>query len=379
MAILGAQEDIRKFVDLSMTKVESAPRNKAKRGEGRGPMAVGWDVTRRNVVLGGVAASLSAPRLAAAKPATRIVFSLDFIPLGRHAPWYAALGAGYFREEGLDVTIVPAQGTAQALQAIDSGVVQLGLGDVPGLVLARAAGSRMRVVTVNYQKSPYAIFSLANGAAVTHAHQLEGLHLGSGAGSFTPKMIAGFMTEKGLDPHKLHIVNIAPPARAGMLLSGRIPAIEFFVMSQPGLQAGAKAAHTSLDTFLLADHGLDLYSLGITGKDEFLAKNKQTVKGFVRAALRGWKLALSNPKQAAAYQMKFIPTLKEASIVAEIGVVRHLAVTNDTRRHGLGWFDPAKMASNVDFVVKYIGVSGKAPKPADIYEEGFLPSPPILP
>src|SRR5262249_29200612 len=31
-------------------------------------------------------------------------FVLDFISLGRHAPWYVALGKGYFKDEGLNVT-----------------------------------------------------------------------------------------------------------------------------------------------------------------------------------------------------------------------------------------------------------------------------------
>jgi NitT/TauT family transport system substrate-binding protein len=316
---------------------------------------------------------------AQAQEPAKLTFSLDFIPLGRHAPWYAALGAGYFREEGLDVSIIPAQGTAQVLQAVESGLAQLGLVDVPGLVLARAGGSKIKMVTVNYQKSPYAIFSLSPGAEVTKPEQLEGLKLGSGAGSFTPKVIAGFMMQKRLDPKKLEIVNVAPPARANMLLSGQVPAIEFFVMSKPGLEAGAKTANAQLDTFLLADNGLDLYSLGIAGTEDFIAKNPDLVKRFVRAALRGWKLALDDPKKAAAFEKQFVPTLNEDGIRQEIEIVRDLAVTPDTKKNGLGWFDPQKFAQNLDFVVKYIGVTGAAPKPEDLYATGFLPEHPVLP
>ena len=55
------------------------------------------------------------------KPLTKITFSLDFIPLGRHAPWYAAIAEGYYKQEGLDVSIIPSQGTAQTIQAIEAG------------------------------------------------------------------------------------------------------------------------------------------------------------------------------------------------------------------------------------------------------------------
>jgi NitT/TauT family transport system substrate-binding protein len=151
------------------------------------------NVAVRAVILPVITALLATAAAGQDKPLTKVIFSLDFIPLGRHAPWYAALGEGYFKDEGLDVTIIPAQGTAQAVQAVESGTANLGFVDVPSLVLARANGSKIKMVSISYLKAPYAIFSLSTGANVTAAKQLEGLTLGSGAGSFTPKIIQGFM------------------------------------------------------------------------------------------------------------------------------------------------------------------------------------------
>jgi NitT/TauT family transport system substrate-binding protein len=315
----------------------------------------------------------------AAPSPTKLVFSLDFIPLGRHAPWYAALAEGYYKDEGLDVSIIPAQGTAQVIQAVESGTANIGFVDVPSVVIARGNGSKLKMLAVNYEKAPYAIFSLANGANVTEPKQLEGLNLGSGAGSFTPKIIQGFMSQKGLDPNKLTISNVAPPARASTLLSGQIPAIEFFVMAKPGLEAGAKASNTELRTLLLADHGLELYGNGIAATEDTIAKNPDVLKRFIRASLKGWKFALANPQKAAADEIQYVPTLKPDGIVAELGVVGDLAVTADTKKNGLGWFDPAKVKANVDFVTKYIGVNGAPPQPNDVYATGFLPATPVMP
>jgi NitT/TauT family transport system substrate-binding protein len=310
---------------------------------------------------------------------TKVVFSLDFIPLGRHAPWYAALAEGYYKDEGLDVSIIPAQGTAQVIQAVEAGTANIGFVDVPSVVIARGIGSKLKILAVNYEKAPYAIFSLSNGANVTEPKQLEGLTLGSGAGSFTPKIIQGFMSQEGLDPNKLTVSNVAPPARASMLLSGQIPSIEFFVMSKPGLEAGARASNTELRTLLLADHGLELYGNGIAATEDYISGNPDVLKRFVRASLKGWKFAIANPDKAAADQIKYIPTLKPETIVAEIGVVADLAVTEETKKNGLGWFDPATMKANVDFVAKYIGLNGAAPAATDIYATGFLPASPVTP
>lgn len=326
-----------------------------------------------------LAGALPLPASAQEKPPTKITFSLDFIPLGRHAPWYAAIAEGFYKEEGLDVSIIPSQGTAQTIQVVEAGTAQLGFTDVPSLVLARANGAKVKMVAVNYEKAPYAIFSLNPGANVTQAKQLEGLTLGSGAGSFTPKVIAGFMKQHGLDPSKLIISNIAPSARATALLSGQVPAIEFFVMSKPGLAAAARAKGVQLTTFLLADHGLTLYSNGIVATEDYLSKNPDVVKRFVRASLRGWQFALKNPKKAAEDEAKFVPSLDVAKSVDEIEVVKDLAVTPAVKEHGLGWFDPAEMKASLEFMVKYVGVGPHPPEAADLYATGFLPVPPIKP
>src|ERR1700733_6447080 len=70
-----------------------------------------------------------------------VKFVLDFISLGRHAPWYVALGKGYFKEEGLNVTIMPSKGTADAIRTVVIGGAEFGFIDIPSLVAAGGSGS----------------------------------------------------------------------------------------------------------------------------------------------------------------------------------------------------------------------------------------------
>ena len=174
------------------------------------------------IFAGAIAAAFAVVSIAAMRPdlasaqgappaLTKVVFSLDFIPLGRHAPWYAAVAEGFFKEEGLDVSIIPSQGGAQVIQNVASGTANLGFMGVPEVAIARSTGAKLKIVSVIYQKQPIAVFSLQSGANVTTPKQLEGLTLGSGSGSFTPKILQGFMTGKGLDPSTLHVTDIAPP------------------------------------------------------------------------------------------------------------------------------------------------------------------------
>src|SRR5262249_16870236 len=203
------------------------------------------------VPLGAVAASIAVASIVFMQPdaataqrtpstLTKVVYSLDFIPLGRHAAWYAAVAEGFFREAGLDVNIIPSQGGAQVIQNVASGTANLGFMGVPEVAIARSTGAPIKMVAVNYQKLPIAVFSLQSGANVTTVSQLQGLTLGSGSGSFTPKILQGFMAGHGLDPSTLHVADIAPPARASSLLTKQVPSIETFVMAKPGLEQAAE-------------------------------------------------------------------------------------------------------------------------------------------
>lgn len=106
------------------------------------------------LLLGGVVGDVGRA-LAQAPKMTDITFSLDFIVLGRHAPFYVAIEKGFFKEEGLNINIIPAKGTAQAIQNVESGIAQIGFTDVASLVIARAEGSTVKVASVIYQKAPF--------------------------------------------------------------------------------------------------------------------------------------------------------------------------------------------------------------------------------
>lgn len=313
---------------------------------------------------------------AQAQTQTAVTFSLDFRALGRHAAWYVALEKGYYKKAGLDVTIIPSQGTAQAIQAVESKAAQFAFSDVAGLVQAHANGAATaKMVAVIYQKAPYAIYSLKSGANVTRPEQLENLEIASGAGSFVPKVIEAFMNSKGLKSNTVKITNIDPAARVGMLVSKKIPAIENFAMSMPGI---AKAAGGDAQMFLMADHGLSLYSNGILVRPDYLASDGAKVKAFVSASLEGWRDAIANPKQAAEIVAKHIKGLDPEVTLQEIEIVNALVATADTKAKGLGTIDPAVMSASVELIAKNTGAGGKVAA-KDLYDTSALPQPPIKP
>jgi NitT/TauT family transport system substrate-binding protein len=185
------------------------------------------------------------------------------------------------------------------------------------------------------------------------------------------------MKQNGLDPSTLKIVNLDPASLVAALAARRIQSIGLFAMSETAIRRAVKDAE--LKHMLLADHGLDIYANGIGVKQEFLDKNPDLVRRFVRAALRGWKEALANPEEAAKLQLQYVKALNPVVVVEELEVVRRLAVVPDTQKNGLGWIEPGKLKRTVDFVNDNFDVSGRRFSAEDIYRAGYLPKDPIRP
>jgi NitT/TauT family transport system substrate-binding protein len=317
-------------------------------------------------------AQAQAPKL------TDITFSLDFIVLGRHAPFFVAIEKGFFREEGLNVNIISAKGTAHGIQNVESGLAQIGFIDVASLVVARAEGSTVKVASVIYQKAPFCFFSLDPGANVTKLKDFEGLRVGSNTGSYISNIARAMMRKEGLDPSKLSVESIEPSARIAMLATRKIPAIDFFIITKPAMERAVKDA--KVVTFLFADHGLDLYSNGIGAKESFLKDNPEVMKAFLRAALRGYQYAFKHPAEAAELIQKHAKALNNEITVEELKIVEDLAVTPEVKRNGIGSFTTARMQSSVAWMVENGGFpKEKAPKVEDVYATGFLPAKPIMP
>src|SRR5215469_14616234 len=262
-------------------------------------------------------------------------FVLDFISLGRHAPWYVALGKGYFKDEGLNVTIMPSKGTADAIRTVATGGAEIGFIDIPSLVASGSAGATVKIVAANYQKPPYCIFTLNPGANVTEPKQMAGLELGSSTASFVPKIWAAFMEMNKVDSKTLKIVNIDAASRVPMLAAGKVQSIDQFLMSEPAIR---RAVTNAKPVCLFAgDYGLEIYANSIGVSEDFLTKNPEIVKKFVRAAFKGWKDALADPEEAARIEIQYVKALDPQIVIEEIQILKRIAITPDVEKNGFGY------------------------------------------
>src|ERR1700754_4957791 len=120
-----------------------------------------------------LAATVMLASPAAAEPA--IKFSLDFKFEGPSAPFLVAIDKGYFKAEGLDVTIDSAAGSLEPINRVASGTYDMGFGDINSLIKFRDANpsSQIKAVFMVYNKPAFSIVG-RKSRGVTKPKDIDG-------------------------------------------------------------------------------------------------------------------------------------------------------------------------------------------------------------
>src|SRR6188508_581896 len=137
---------------------------------------------------------------------TAIKFSLDFKFEGPAAPFVVAIDKGYFKAEGLDVTIDTAGGSLEPITRVASGTYDMGFGDINSLIKFRDAnpGVPIKAIFVVYNKPPFAVVG-RKSRSVNAPKDLEGKKLGAPPqdGAYAQWKI--FTQANGIDASKVKI------------------------------------------------------------------------------------------------------------------------------------------------------------------------------
>jgi NitT/TauT family transport system substrate-binding protein len=341
------------------------------------------ETARLPVVAGGTSHTPSSPlasndrpasvRVAQAqtgRPLEKITFLLDFTPYGKHAPFFAALDKGFWKDAGFDVTIVKGEGSATTISSYAAGTVDFAFSDTPTLILARSKGAMVKVAAIIHDKSLYAVGTLEENNIKT-PQDLKGKRIGASVGDASRVMFPAFAKLNGIDADSVRWVDMTPPARAASLVLGQVDAVVLFLTETPTFSAKAKEAGKHWKDFAYADYGLDLYSHGLLVRDDLIAKQPDRVKRFVEATMKAWAWSIEHPQEALAIFVKYNPAVDPDQAREHFRIaIKHL-LTDTAKRDGIGYIDAEKMKRTVDFVSQSFNVKGVSAD--DVYTNQFIP------
>jgi NitT/TauT family transport system substrate-binding protein len=114
---------------------------------------------------------------------TPVKFTLDWRFEGPAAPFTVALDKGYFKAEGLDVTIDTGSGSRESIPRVASGTYDIGAGDVNSLIRFRDENPSidLKAVMMVYDRPPFAIVGRKSKGITSDPKSLVGKKFGAPA------------------------------------------------------------------------------------------------------------------------------------------------------------------------------------------------------
>jgi NitT/TauT family transport system substrate-binding protein len=304
----------------------------------------------------GLVVALGPDRPWAQQPAQKVVFALNWFPVGDHAAYWVALEKGYYQQRGLDVDMQNSKGSGDSIAKVDTGRADVGLADSAVVIASAARGTKVKVVGMVFDKSPLNIWSRKD-APITKPKDLEGKSVAAPPGDGQRQMFPAFARLNGIDQTKVTWVNVEPAAKVPALAEKRVDAVADYTTGMPFYEKAMGKGNAVMLPW--ADHGFDMYSMSIIASEKTMKERGPVLKAFLEASYLGWRDVMSDPKSALEIFKKRVPEIDLAIIEPNMMMGLDLMKTDRYAKNGIGWMEAKKMCDSVDLVNTYMGVPTK--------------------
>ena len=302
-------------------------------------------------------------------------FALDWRFEGPAAPYFVAIDKGYYKQEGLSVSIDPGSGSVEGINRVASGAYEVGFADINSLVKYRDNPRNLPVkaIMMVYDTPAFSIVALKK-SGIAKPKDLEGKVLGAPAADGAWAQWPIFVRANQIDTAKVKVENIGFPVREPMLAQGKVDAITgFWFSSYMNLKANG-VKDDDIVVLHMRDFGVDLYGNVIIANPDFLRFQPKAAQGFVRATICGIQDTLRNPDAAIDSLMKRNPIAKRDVELERLKLsLQKNFVTPDVQKNGLGAVDMKRLERSIEQIGLTFQYTNK-PKAADIFTAQYLPA-----
>ncbi len=326
-------------------------------------------LTRRALIAGLAAAAL--PTLAQETP---VRFQLDWRFEGPAALFLVPAAKGYFKAEKLNVTIDAGNGSGGTVTRVASGTYDMGFADLAALMEFHAnnptAPNKPVAVMMVYNNTPAAVLALKKSGIRSPA-DLNGKKLG--APVFDAGRKAWPIFAKANNVANVAWTAMDPPLRETMLVRGDIDAITGFSFTSL-LNLEARGVKTE-DVVVLPypQYGVKLYGNVVIAGEDFLKKNPEAVKAFLRALTKGTKDVIADPKGSIATVKARDGIINEALELRRLQLALDATVvTPDARADGFGAVNGPRLSLMASQVADAFGTKERI-DPAKVWSDAYLP------
>ena len=325
-------------------------------------------------LVGALVVALPLGLASSASAQTKLKLVLNWKYQGPQGMFFLADDRGYYKAEGLEITLDQGNGSAAAVPLVANGTYDVGFGDINALIelAAKKPDDAPIAVYVMFNQPPFTVAVKAD-SAIKSPKDFEGKTLGGAANDAALKLFPAFCRLTKIDCSKVNLTNMQPNLREQMLMQGQVDGVFGYVNT---IRFSAKLMGVDdkqLRYINYGDYGMELYSNAIIVSKRLTKEKPEAVRGLVRAINRGVLDSLKDLDASVAAVAKREPLIK-------FGVERERfeATLKDEMNHpeiariGLGNVDIARLKKSIDILVDANALP-RTPSVDEIYTPAFLP------
>lgn len=222
---------------------------------------------------------------------------VGYIPIGIYSYFWRARDAGYFRDEKLEIELVPMAGGGQIIPALQSGSLQFGISDALGVLNARNGGIPATFVSFNFSQASddpvHAVITM--DPSIKSPADINGKSVATNLSFNTDwTIMREWLRKRGVDINTVKFREIPFPDMVAALRNGTVSVAgvpePFYTLAEA--QGARVLGH------FFTDVQSPVFFSGIVALTPYIEKNPDIVQRFVRAVNRAINDYNSDPSIA---------------------------------------------------------------------------------
>lgn len=227
-----------------------------------------------------------------------VTIRLKWLHQSQFAGYYAAEQEGFYKDEGIDVKLVPGGAETPSIQIVAGGSEQFGVSGMSQLIEARAQGIPVVALATTYRKNPLIWFGIDE--KIRTPQDLVGKKVGLTVGSNSDLLFRAMLKKTDVDINDMTIVPVK--YNLSLLLEKEVDVYEGYLTDQP--ITAELAGHK---TYIInpSDYEINFYGDTLFTTEKVIQENLDLVKRVIRATIKGWQFAYDNPEKAVDYVLMY--------------------------------------------------------------------------